>query len=141
MIIYLDTSSLFKLYHYEDGTDELDKLFAENNISEILLSEISKIEFTSTVWKKIRMRDLDEERGTKLLHLFREDRDKYTFIEVSNEIIKLSVELIKKYGSFGLRTLDSIQLATAQKYKDKINYGKTSDKILGELLSKIGVVS
>jgi len=35
MIIFLDTSSLFKLYQYEIGTDILDKLFIENEIDDI----------------------------------------------------------------------------------------------------------
>lgn len=52
MNIFLDTSSLFKLYHREGGTKELENLFNELPISEVSLSEITKIEFSSTVWKR-----------------------------------------------------------------------------------------
>lgn len=141
MIIYLDTSSLFKLYHNEQGTEELDKLFVEKNIKEIILSGISKVEFASTVWKKIRMKELKLNQGIELLNLFNADNDNYTFIEIDSKLIKSSLELINKYGEFGLRTLDSIQLATALKYKDKIDIGKTSDKILNDLLIKIGIAT
>jgi len=49
MTIYLDTSSLFKLYYNEQGTEELDELFVNNNIEKIILSGISKVEFASTI--------------------------------------------------------------------------------------------
>lgn len=58
MKIFLDTSSLIKLYHTEIGTDDLDKLLDENSVQEIFLAEIAKIEFSSAVWKKVRTKDL-----------------------------------------------------------------------------------
>jgi PIN domain nuclease of toxin-antitoxin system len=56
MKIFLDTSSLFKLYHQETGTQELEKIFELAKITHIFLSEITKLEFSSTVWKKVRNR-------------------------------------------------------------------------------------
>jgi uncharacterized protein len=50
MKLFLDTSSLFKLYHQEDGTDELESMFTQQKITHIYLSEIAKVEFTSTIW-------------------------------------------------------------------------------------------
>ncbi len=61
MKIFLDTSSLFKLYHQEIGTEELEALFRTKNITDIFLSEISKIEITSTVWKKVRTKEISVE--------------------------------------------------------------------------------
>ena len=58
MKVYMDTSSLLKLYHAEDGTDELDNFLEDHLIEGIFLSEISKIEFDSAVWKKVRMKEL-----------------------------------------------------------------------------------
>ena len=46
MKIFLDTSLLFKLYHQETGTSELESVFAQEKITHIFLSEISKVEFT-----------------------------------------------------------------------------------------------
>ena len=51
MKIFLDTSSLFKLYHQEVGTNELENLFTKVKITHIFLSEIAKVEFTSTIRK------------------------------------------------------------------------------------------
>jgi PIN domain nuclease of toxin-antitoxin system len=52
--IFLDTSSLIKLYYKEEGTSKLDKLFIENVITEIYISEITKTEFFSAIYKKLR---------------------------------------------------------------------------------------
>jgi hypothetical protein len=43
MKIFLDTLSLIKLYHFEVGTDYLDQIFEDYNISGIFLSEITKV--------------------------------------------------------------------------------------------------
>lgn len=51
-VIFLDTSSLLKLYHHEAGTDEVEKAIADAN--SIILSELAKVEFNSAVWKNIR---------------------------------------------------------------------------------------
>lgn len=51
MKLYLDTSSLFKLYHTKAGTQEVDSIFAENNPTAIFISEIALIEFTSALFK------------------------------------------------------------------------------------------
>ncbi len=49
MKIFLDTSSLFKLYHQETGTEELARVFSQFKITHVFLSEISKVEFSSTI--------------------------------------------------------------------------------------------
>ena len=52
MKIFLDTSSLVKLYHQEAETNEIEKIFNTQKLTHIFLSEISKIEFASAIWKK-----------------------------------------------------------------------------------------
>ena len=59
MNIFLDTSSLFKLYHQEAGTEDLEDVFLKFKITRIYLSEISKVEFCSTVWKKVRLKEIN----------------------------------------------------------------------------------
>jgi uncharacterized protein len=53
MKIFLDTSSLFKLYHREADTAIPEHIFSTLKITHVFLSEISKIEFESAVWKKV----------------------------------------------------------------------------------------
>ncbi|MFN0215273.1 MAG: type II toxin-antitoxin system VapC family toxin [Saprospiraceae bacterium] len=66
MIIFLDTSSLFKLYHQEADSEEIEQVFVRNAVQTVFLSEITKLEFASTVWKKVRVKDLAEEHAILL---------------------------------------------------------------------------
>ena len=71
MRLFLDTSTLFKLYQKEAGTEEIIGIITNNNISIIFLSEITKIEFDSAVWKNVRSKKLEKEKAIKLINLFR----------------------------------------------------------------------
>jgi predicted nucleic acid-binding protein len=68
MKIFLDTSSLFKLYHREADTAELELTFSRVKITGIFFSEISKIEFSSTIWKKVRTKDITESEAKTTLN-------------------------------------------------------------------------
>ena len=113
MKIFLDTSSLFKLYHREIETSEIESLFSAVKITTLFLSEITKIEFASTVWKKVRTKDITEAEAQITLALFESDFAKYVFVIPDSIIIEKARMLTSKYGMQGLRTLDGIQLATA----------------------------
>lgn len=83
MKIYLDTSSLFKLYHKEVGTEEMDQLFSSNNITAIFLSKLTNVEFFSTLLKRVRMKEMSIENADEIIKLFKEGLKKYTIITVS----------------------------------------------------------
>lgn len=102
MKIFLDTSSLIKLYHNEIGTDILDRLFEDNEVGEIFLSDIAKVEFTSAIWKKVRTKDLTSDEATDIIASFLDDYDKYTFIDVDSELISIARDLVVKYGLKGV---------------------------------------
>lgn len=133
MNVFFDTSSLFKLYHKESGTEELMDFFNNNQIDSLFLAEITQIEFSSAVWKKCRKGDIDEQTGIKLIEKFKIDSKTYSFVKDSVELKFLAVELIAKYWEKGLRTLDSIQLASGLMMKPDIKYYFTSDNLLAEI--------
>ncbi len=139
MKIFLDTSSLIKLYHPEIGTIELDKIFAENAINEIFLSDITKIEFASAIWKKVRTKDLNADEANDLINSFNHDYDKFAFIEVDEILVLLARNLVSKYGLKGLRTLDSIQLASVLKVKSVISFAISADDLLKSLVESEGI--
>ena|GEM_PF-1601555 len=112
MKLFLDTSSLIKLYYQEDGTDKLDRVFGEYIIEEIFLSEISITEFYSAIFKKVRTNDLSLQNASDILSSFANDQAKFSFIPINSRIISLSKELLEKYGVLGLRALDALQLAS-----------------------------
>jgi predicted nucleic acid-binding protein len=139
MKIFLDTSSLIKLYHDETGTSELDKVFRDNSIQVVFLSDIARIEFNSAIWKKVRTKDLSEKEAMDVIDCFSEDYLKYTFIEVDESIILLARNLVSKYGLKGLRTLDSIQLASIVKLKEELSLTFSADDLLKTLIGLEGV--
>jgi uncharacterized protein len=141
MTIFLDTSSLVKLYHAEMGTIELDQIFAENAIHEIFLSEITKIEFASAIWKKVKTKDLTAVEANDLINSFNVDYEKFTFIEVDAELVIFARNLVSKYGSKGLRTLDSIQLASALNVKSELSFAISADDLLTSLFALEGVMT
>ncbi len=140
MKIFLDTSSLFKLYFRESDSHIIANVLINNDIEAIFLSEISKIEFSSTVWKKVRTGELKEEDTDLLQVVFESDIDKYTFIETTTNILQNANDLItQKYGTAGLRTLDSIQLASVLAVKHQIDLAKTADTRLEQFFQEEGI--
>jgi predicted nucleic acid-binding protein len=133
MNVFFDTSSLFKLYHNEIGTSELMKMFNETGIEVIYLAEISKIEFSSVVWKKCRKNEIDENSASRLIAKFDKDSLKYNFVPEGHLLRQKAKWLIGKHWRKGLRTLDSIQLASALKVKNQIELFFTTDKLLFEI--------
>lgn len=136
MRLFLDTSSLIKLYHEEKDSESFENIFIQNSISSIFLSELTRVEFLSALWKKRRQGELSVEIIEQMAVLFEEDAAQFTFIPLNDHIMDSACGLLNKYGQNGLRSLDSIQLATAIALRDKADLFVTSDKLLGSLLEK-----
>lgn len=132
MKIFLDTSSLFKLYHKEADTNVVVNIFNDHNVTKVFLSDLSKIEFSSIVWKKVRNREINNLKAKEILEHFNSDIANYVFIPFDSNLTEQAINLITKYGTHGLRTLDSLQLSTAVFLKDEVNLFITSDKLLNE---------
>lgn len=139
MNIFLDTSSLVKLYHYEEGTDTLDQILTEFTVTGIFLSELAKVEYDSAVWKNLRTKMLTHKQVESMISSFEIDYPKYNFVRLNIEIVESSKSLIAKYGVEGLRTLDSLQLASVLKKRDELEYFITADKLLKNIASKEGL--
>lgn len=138
MKIFLDTSALIKLYHQESGTQEIESLFNNFKITAIYLSELAKIEFTSTIWKKVRTKEISENTAKITITFLETDFDKFSFISIDSMILEQSRLLFSDYGVHGLRTLDAIQLSTAislKAYSDLF----TSDILLKSFFEKEGL--
>jgi predicted nucleic acid-binding protein len=60
MNIFLDTNAVVKLYHQENGTDNLtDFLTLHQSDLIITISDLTKIELHSTFLKRVRMKQID----------------------------------------------------------------------------------
>lgn len=139
MKIFLDTSALIKLYHQESGTQEIESLFNNFKITAIYLSELAKIEFTSTIWKKVRTKEISENTAKITIALFETDFDKFSFISIDSMILEQSRLLFSDYGELGLRTLDGIQLSTTISLKTYSDLFITSDILLKSFFEKEGL--
>ena len=139
MKIFLDTSTLIKLYFREEGTSKLDKIFTDNVVTEIFISEITKTEFFSAIYKKLRTKDLLQKNANDILDAFISDELKYNFILIDREIIGSSQRLIEKYGLKGLRSLDAIQLASALSVRNLADISISDDKLLNAFLISEGI--
>ena len=103
MKIFINTCALFKLYHTETGTQQIEKIFTENTISKVFLSELTKIEFSSTLWKKVRTKEITEFQAKQLISIFEKDITIYDVVSIDSLIIERAVRLLTKYGKSGLR--------------------------------------
>jgi len=135
MIVFLDTSSLIKLYHKEDNSVEImDKL---QSSTKIYLSELASIEFRSAILKKVRTKEILEKDAKLVIALFKDDSAKFNWIKLSSKIVNSASNLLEEFGELGLRTLDSIQLASALVLENSKCLYFTEDKLLLKLFRKL----
>lgn len=135
MKAFLDTSSLIKLYHEEEGSDFVMEALS-NDVEEIYLSELAVLEFRSALWKKMMEKEIDGKTAIEVITCFHNDTDKFQWILLQSDIVKSASHLLMKYGNRGLRTLDSLQLAAALTLKDEESVFLTADKLLEALLKE-----
>lgn len=140
MNVFIDTSSLFKLYHREAGTDELLHLFTTVGIATVFIAEITLIEFSSVVWKKCRKREISEAIALEFINKFKTDTAKSTLVPETSTTKTCAADLIGKHWKVGLRTLDSIQLASALTIKTEIDLFLTSDILLSQIAQSEGLI-
>lgn len=122
------------MYFKEDETPALEKIFLDNVVTEIFVSEITKAEFFSAIYKKLRTKDLLTQEADAIIGAFVADERKFSFISVDSEIIGSSQKFIGKYGIEGLRALDAIQLASAYSVRHSIGLAVSNDKLLNSFL-------
>ena len=129
MNVFLDASALFKLYHREPGTDELDTLLKSQAATHLYISEVTVVEFCSATTKKLRMNAIDLKRALELINLLEADIDNYNVVEINSDLLSRAKKLVLQYSQEGLRTLDAIQVASAIVVSNEIAFVKTFDDL------------
>ncbi len=109
MKLFLDTSSLVKLYHYEDGTDALTTLI-EKEVRELWLSELAILEFRSAFWKKVRTGEIGRNDAIQVMQYFKDDEPQFKWVPLDMRILQNASIIIMKYGPQGLRYSDPQKL-------------------------------
>jgi len=108
VIVYLDTSSLVKLYVPEVGSAVMKRLV---EITEVLAtSHLAYVEARAAFARKRRERGLTPKDYRTVLQDFEDDWESYFIVDVSNALVKLAGQLAEKHA---LRGYDAIHLASA----------------------------
>jgi predicted nucleic acid-binding protein len=87
MKVFLDTSSLLKLYHHEIGTERLLNTLSQS-IEEIYLSELAILEFHSAIWKKVRTSEIEIVTAKAVMTGFQTDYTQFQWIQLNSKIIQ-----------------------------------------------------
>jgi predicted nucleic acid-binding protein len=125
MNAFIDTSSLFKKYVDEPGSEKFDRLL--ENISGIIISPITILEINSVLERRIREKTLKTSDAEWIENEFLTDYAHFAVVKWSEDLISQSTRIIRRYQ---LKVLDSIQLSSAILAKAEIFI--TSDKRLFE---------
>jgi len=108
MILYLDASAVVKLCVLEEGTSATKQLV--NEATAVVTSALSHVEFHAACARKLKEGGLANEEYRQAITTFREDWNRYVFVEAEYPLLELACQLAE-HG--GLRTLDAIHLASA----------------------------
>lgn len=108
MILYLDTSSLVKLFVEESGSDEVGSLV--NSAEAAGTSIIAYAECWAAFARKFREDSIPQREYKRLVFLFNKKWEDFFHIHTSSILIKLAGSLAEKHA---LRGFDAVHLASA----------------------------
>ena len=115
MILYLDTSSLVKLYVEEEGSEVVRRQVAEARA--VAASAIACVEARAAFARKHREGGLSDQAYGQVCAAFRQDWTAYLAIDVSETVIAVAGDLTERHD---LRGFDAIHLASALALRDRI---------------------
>lgn len=114
MNYFFDTSALVKLFHEEIGSDVVEKLINDQS-NEIWISELVRLEFLSSVYRRFRQGELSEEEVNSVIDDFEEQLQLFHIEPLGSGVVKESEQLMKEYGKTeGLRSLDALHLGSCR---------------------------
>jgi predicted nucleic acid-binding protein len=125
MRAFIDTSSLFKKYVRERGSNELDSLLQD--ISEIAVSPVTWLELNAVIARRLREKTLMSQQATWLQVEVQKDFQSFYRVLWNEALEETATNLIDHHP---LSTLDAIQLASG--VLAKVDLFVTSDHGLFE---------
>jgi predicted nucleic acid-binding protein len=137
MIVYLDTSSLVKLYVEEIDSEKINNI--ANKAAVISTSKLAYAEVRSAFARKQKEGGFSTSVLRKIVEDFNKDWESYFLIEITDGLIRFAGNIAEKYL---LRGFDSIHLASAVNLRNKINsaiYFSSHDTRLNQAAEKEGI--
>jgi predicted nucleic acid-binding protein len=93
-IYFLDTSTLAKLYHQEQGSEMVEGWAADHTIR-LWLSDLARVELHSVFVRKVRAGELVEATLPTALKCFHEDlRSRFHIVRLTEDIIERAISLL-----------------------------------------------
>ncbi len=108
MRAFIDTSTLFKKYVKESGSEEFDQHL--ESISEIILAPITELEVHSIIERRLRDKTIAEQDALWIEKEFNYDLNYFGIIKFEDNLLQKSIRVIRRHQ---LKVLDGIQLASA----------------------------
>ena len=108
MVVYLDTSSLVKLYVEEDESSKIDALVKSSEVTATSL--VAYVEARAAFSRRFREKAFTTNEYNLLKEFFDKDWSHYLILSVTENIVRLASDLAEKHA---LRGFDSIHLASA----------------------------
>jgi len=132
---YIDTSVLAAYYCPEPLSEKAEHyLLSERRPA---ISQLTEVELTSAVSRKIREKSVSEGDGLKILNQFQShiDASMYTYLILDSRHYRLTSSWISRFST-PLRTLDALHLAVSSSADLELI---TADKGLAESAEKLGI--
>jgi len=108
MIVYLDTSSLVKLYVEEDESSKVDALVRSSEVT--ATSIVAYAEARAAFARRFREKAFTPVEHDRIKTFFDKDWSSYLILSITGDMIRLAGDLAEKHA---LRGFDSIHLASA----------------------------
>lgn len=124
--------------NYELGSVKALEIYKSND--DILISEICKIEFLSTVSRKHREQEINSETLYALIDKFEDDIvHQYEMLKFSSLVIDEAWDLLRRFAdNHSLKALDIIHFAFFNTYCESGTTFVCSDKKLSQLVENEG---
>jgi len=116
MIVYLDTSSLVKLYVEEDESLEVEKIADSSEFT--ATSIVAYAEARAAFSRRFREKAFTPREYGLIKKYFDRDWNSYLILNVTEDMVRLAGTLAEKYA---LRGFDSIHLASAIKLQRELS--------------------
>ena len=116
MIVYLDTSSLVKLYVEEDESSKVDALVTSSEFTATSL--VAYAEARAAFARRFREKAFTPDEHDRIKEFFDKDWSSYLILSVTKNMIRLAGDLAEKHA---LRGFDSIHLASALTLRQELS--------------------
>ena len=116
MVVYLDTSSLVKLYVEEEDSPRIADLVKSSKVTATSL--IAYTEARAAFARRFRENAFTPDEYRHLISVFDKDWENYLIVRVTKELVRLAGNLAEKHG---LRAFDAIHLSSAVTLRAEIS--------------------